>query len=192
MEKRIAVLVVSVFSILMSLAIAHVITFFPIVAQVSPTAPKVVFGYGSNSNQPDVDSNITVNIYQGTRLELAIHPTYETTYYENISVINNTDTKAWTVTLKVVQPLTNLPTDARAYLYIYDSGATRTFDYSNFAEGLVLPTGYLYQLDLTQTSSLTFTINPGTVYEIDVLVYIPDNETLPSSGTAVVSLEASP
>lgn len=194
--RRVVLALLATLPLLFGIALAHVTSIYPMSLSVAPTNPPVVFQPGSNANAADLSGTITVSTgNSNTTLSVTVHPTFETTYYENISIIENKDTtKSYTVTLKVedVIDTTQWPAGSKVVLYIFPSGAARTFDYTNLASGLVVPTGYTASLDLSTTSTATITLNAGQKYEVDLLVYVPDSSTLPPSDTALVSLEYSP
>lgn len=165
----------------LSITIAGVLTYYPVTAQLAPVSPPVTFKLGSNANQPDLQSN-TIDVSIGankTSLSLTVHPTYQTVYYKNISLIANNDTKAYNMAIKVDTPISGLPPSSVARAYIYARGATRTLSGSPPA-----PSGYIAVVDLT-TSGLTTinTLSSGSDYEIDIYTYIPEGTTLPSSPT---------
>jgi hypothetical protein len=177
-----ALLALAVVSAL-SITIAGVLTYYPVTAQLAPVSPPVTFKPGSNANQPDLQSPNTIGVSIGankTSLSLTVHPTYQTVYYKNISLIANNDAKAYNMAIKVETPLSGLPSGSVAKVYIYAEGATRTLS------GFPTPTpgGYTATVDLT-TSGLTTigSLSSGSHYEMDIYTYIPENTALPSSTT---------
>ncbi|WP_440059633.1 hypothetical protein ACSU1N_00290 [Thermogladius sp. 4427co] len=190
-SKRIAALVaIAVFT---SIVFASVFVYYPASITVSPVAPKVVFDYGSNANKPDLGYGNTIAVSLGqnaTSLNVTIHPTYQVTYYKNITLIKNIDNQAYYVTLKVYSPATGLPTGSKLLLYIYNKDASR------FLTGYPQPvpsTGtYLASLDLTTTGQTTISLSAGQIVELDIYVYIPEGYQLPSSFTVNLLLVYSP
>jgi hypothetical protein len=167
----------------LSITIAGVLTYYPVTAQFAPVSPPVIFKLGSNANQPDLQSPNTIGVSIGankTSLSLTVHPTYQTVYYKNISVIYNNDAKAYNMAIKVDTPISGLPSGSAAKAYIYAGGATRTL--SGFPTPT--PSGYVAVVDLT-TSGITSIGSLGSAsrYEIDIYTYIPENTALPSSPT---------
>jgi hypothetical protein len=70
----------------------------------------VKLGYGSNAGRPDLSDTISVNIgSKNASATITIHPTYQVSYYRNITIITNKDNKAYKVMLNVSSPMT-LPT----------------------------------------------------------------------------------
>jgi len=146
-------------------------------------ANAVTFKLGSNANQPDLQSPNTIDVSIGankTSVSLTVHPTYQTVYYKNISLIANNDAKAYNMAIKVDTPISGLPSGSVAKAYIYAAGATRTLSGSPPAPR----SGYIAVVDLT-TSGLTTigSLSSGSDYEIDIYTYIPEGTTLPSSPT---------
>ena len=188
---RKTVLVALALTIVISIAFSSVFVYYPITAQLSPVSPPIILDKGSNAGKPDLSGSITVNLGENrTSATITIHPTYQASYYENITIIKNTDSKAYSVTLKVNTPM-SLPSGSKAKLYIYQGGATRSL--SGWPSSNLEPTGYMRVLDLTQTTaSVTFTLNAGSFVEVDILVYIPEGSTLPSSATANIYLVYTP
>ncbi len=178
-ERRLLALVsLAVFA---SIVFASVFVYYPASITVSPVSPPVVFAAGKNANQPDLLGNtISVNIGQnGASLDVTLHPTYQVTYYKNITIIYNTDSKTYYVYLRVQTPATGLPSGSKLILYIYNADATRSL--SGYPQPT--PSGYVASLDLT-TSGQTqaqITLSSGSWLELDVYVYIPEGTTLPSS-----------
>ncbi|MEB2836858.1 MAG: hypothetical protein GSR80_000986 [Desulfurococcales archaeon] len=177
-----------------SVAFASVFTYYPGTIGVQPTPPVVVFQPGSNAGTDDVSGTIAVNIGDnGTSLAITVHPTYQLTYYENITVINNKDSKAWNIWVDVAQALTGLPAGSKAYLIIYDKGAARSISYSS-GEYTPPTTGPVAVVNLTTTGQHQIgQLSAGGVYEVDLFIYIPEGTTLPTSAvTAQIHLIATP
>jgi len=157
-----------------------------------PSAPKVIFAPGSNAGQTDINGG-TIGVTVGTNganLTLTLHPTYETTYYKNITIIENTDTAtSYNVNITVSQAL-SLPAGSKAYLIIYNKGATRSL--TGWPIPLPATGTYVAMVDLTQTGTTSIgTLSAGGVWEVDLLVYIPEGTT-PTTTTAELYLSASP
>ncbi len=195
--KRLALIaLVSSLALVLAFAYAHVMSYYPVNVTLVPSAPKVIFAPGSNAGGTDIDgSNIEVTIgANATSLTITVHPTYETTYYQNITLIKNTDTTtAYNVNIVVDQgiDLTKLPAGSKAYLIIYNLGATRQLT------GWPVPmpnTGtYVNIVDLTQSGETTpiGQLSAGGVWEVDLLVYIPEGAPA-STVSATLYLTASP
>jgi len=173
-------------AIILSYAYSAVFVYYPMNVILRPVDPPIIFSPGSNANQNDLggqnnpyDSNkIDVNTgLQGTVLSLTLHPTYQYNYYYNLSLIVNNDGKAYYITLKVKQAA-SLPPDSVARLLVYNapSGGDEVADVS------LLSTG----------DTATAQIPAGGVWRIDVYIYIPEGNTLPSQTSAEVQLIYSP
>jgi hypothetical protein len=183
-------LIALLMAVVTSIAFASVFVYYPVLVQVSAVDTPVKIGYGSNSNKPDLGPGNTIQVYVGERnasLSITIHPTYQASYYKNISIIRNTDTKAYNIYIRVVTPIA-VPSGGFARLYIYNKGATRSM--SGFPTPL--PTGYVSYIDLTTTGTTYIgSLSGGSVYEIDLYVYTPEGASLPS-GTAELHLIYTP
>lgn len=194
-KPALALAVALAIALALSYAYAGVYVYYPISLTLSPQSPPVVLLPGSNANQPDIGPNktIAVNIGQNqTSASITINPTYQVTYYKNITLVKNSDSKTYYVTLRVNTPVSGWPAGSKAKLYIYNSNAPRSLSGWPINNLEPSPGSYLAVLDLTQTSTATFTLNAGSQVEIDVLVYIPEGSTLPSQATADIYLIYSP
>jgi hypothetical protein len=183
-------LIALLMAVVTSIAFASVFVYYSISVQVSAVDTPVKIGYGSNSNKPDLGSGNIIQVYVGegkASLSITIHPTYQVSYYKNISIITNTDTRAYNIYIRVVTPI-DVPSGGSATLYIYNKGATRSM--SGFPTPL--PTNYVSYVDLTTTETTYIgSLSGGSVYEIDLYVYTPEGASLPS-GTAQLHLIYTP
>ncbi len=190
-KKLLAPILLLATALTLGIALAHVTTFFPISLSINPQNATVIFEPGSNANAVDAGGPISVETgTSNTTLSITIHPTFETTYYQNISIIRNKSSNAVTINLTVVQPLdaTQWPTGSKAYLLLFDSSTTsRVYDFTDFATGFVNVTNAVRALDLTQEDSVTVTLDGNDFYQVDLLIYIPDttNLTVPSQNVVV-------
>jgi len=154
-----------------SVAFASVFVYYPVSVSVSPVAPPIIFENGSNANQPDLAGN-TISVAIGanqTSVAITVHPTYQITYYKNITIINNTDTaNAYYVTIRVN---TALPaTYAGSELIIQT------------ATGPVA-------VNLTATGDTVIgQIPAGGSWEVDLKFVIPEGAPLPAAATASIQL----
>jgi len=178
--------------ILFSIGIAGVFTYYPATINISPVSSKQVVNFtaGSNAGQPDLGAGNTISVTigsSGASATITIHPTFQTTYYKNITLIRNTESgqnaKAYNVYIRVVPPAASLPANSQAVLYIYNKGATRQ-----------LPaTGYVASVNLLSTGTTYIgSLNAGSAWEVDVLVYIPEGSTVTSSTAAQIQLIYTP
>jgi len=119
-------------AITLAIVNASVFVYYPITVNLVPAAPPIIFVEGSNANTADLRNyNIKVSITEAnTNLTITVHPTYQTTYYKNISEIKNLDSNAYHVYIKVVDTMSggNLTS---AYLIINKSGTLVSVDLKN-------------------------------------------------------------
>jgi len=190
-DTRRAVVLALAATIILSIAFSSVFVYYPIKATIQPVQPPVKLDYGKNANGNDLGSTgsqsnkIEVSIgLNNANATITIHPTYEASYYENVTIIRNTDSKSYNVTLKVYYTnVSDLPSGSKALLYLFSKGATRSL--SGWPSSNLAPAAgsYLAVLDLTTTGS-TDKVVPLSAYdfvEIDILVYIPEGSTMPTS-----------
>jgi len=179
-------------SLVATAVFASVFVYYLVTIQVSPTAPPVIFSEGSNANQRDLGSNtITVSISDAnTSLSVKVHPTYQVTYYKNITVITNTDSNAYYIKLRVNTPASDSNLES-AYLIVKDSngytvkdssGSTVQIDLkSNSETGWInLDAGGKYTLDLNITYSAgigaSYNSAPGSEFTASIqLIYSTTN-----------------
>ncbi|GAY25829.1 hypothetical protein ATG_10320 [Desulfurococcaceae archaeon AG1] len=165
-----------------SIAYANVFVYAPIEITLQPVNPPVYFEQGSNAGKPDLGPNNVITANPGPNKEslaVVIHPTYQTTYYKNISIVINSDNKAYYVYFKVQDVLNNLPTGSIALLCVYGSNAPRSLT----GWPVPSPTGALLCVDLLQTglNPNSVTLNANSKVELDICIYtrrylsIPDD-----------------
>jgi hypothetical protein len=191
-ERRLLALVsLAVFA---SIVFASVFVYYPASITVSPVSPPVVFVAGSNADKPDLLGSNTIAVSIGsnaTSLGVTLHPTYQVTYYKNITVIYNTDSKTYYVYLRVQTPATGLPSGSKLILYIYNANAGRSL--SGYPQPTPTSGSYVASLDLTTSGSTSqITLSSGSWLELDVYVYIPEGYPLPSPVTAQLLLVYTP
>jgi hypothetical protein len=173
-------LIALLIAVVISIAFASVFVYYPMAVTLQPVQPPVYFETGSNAGaydlgRSDTTSNtISVSIgSNATSLTITVHPTYQVTYYKNVSIVYNNDSKSYKVCFRVDTPLSNLPSGSKAYLYIYNQNGTRSLsDYPT-----PTPSGYLAQIDLTSTETTcveSTTLESNKFYEIDLYIYIPE------------------
>ena len=182
-DTRRAVVLALAATIILSIAFSSVFVYYPITAQISPVSPPVILDSGSNAGRSDLSGSNTIGVSIGTNktsATITIHPTYQASYYENVTIIRNTDSKSYTVTLKVYTAVSGLPSGSKVLLYLFSRGATRSL--SGWPSSNLAPSGSLAVLDLTQTTTpATVTLSGGSIVEADILVYIPEGSTMPTS-----------
>ena len=166
---------------------ASVFAYYPLSITVSLIEPPVKFITGSNSNQDDLGSDnfgqsytITVNLgSNNTSASVTIHPTYQKTYYKDVLRINNSDSKAYNVSIRV-ESMKGFPAGSYIKLKIYNSGASRAVE-------------PIKTVSLTPTDTVNIgMLNRESTWEVDIEVYIPEGTTLPLSATASLQLIYTP
>ncbi|MCR6624553.1 MAG: hypothetical protein NDF58_08275 [archaeon YNP-LCB-024-027] len=193
-DTRRAVVLALAATIILSIAFSSVFVYYPITAQISPVETPVKLGYGSNAGRPDLSNTISVTIgSNNASATITIHPTYQVSYYRNITIIKNTDSKAYKVMLNVSSTMNGLPANSKAKLYVFAKGHARGFSgwpIENLEPALG---NYITSLDLTTTSTTSeFDLTAGAIVEIDILIYIPEGTSPPSSATANIYLRYTP
>ncbi|MEM4924369.1 MAG: hypothetical protein QXE70_08415 [Ignisphaera sp.] len=168
-----------------SIAFASVFAYYPLTITVSPQAPGVRFGAGSNAGQPDIGTGNTISTtigQSGTSVSITIHPTYQENYYKNVTVITNSDDNAMNVYLIFDSVSSNLPT---VKLFVYE-GTTKVtvLDIASQSIGTPIRVGQIasgktWQIDLyvkiPEGTSIT-----GAQYQVTArLVYTPSSEETP-------------
>ena len=176
MNRYFKSIVILAFSLAVAIAFASVFVYYPITLDTSPVAPPVKFDPGSNAGQPDLSGSITVNIgANGTSVSITLHPTYQKTYYKNITIINNTAATAFHIWIRVNTQVSLNPGDT-AVMNIYDS-------LGNFV-GTV---------DLTVTGdTYVGQVSGNDWFRIDVEYNIAEGNLLPSLSTADIEIIYSP
>ncbi|MGC9069126.1 MAG: hypothetical protein ACP5IZ_09165 [Thermoprotei archaeon] len=190
--KKIVFITTILLAVIGSIAFASAFQYYPTYITLSPVAPPVTFDNGKNANQPDLGPTNTITVTLGankTSLSITIHPTYQTAYYKNTTIIINTDTKAYNIYMRVTTPAT-LPAGSSATIYVYNKGATRTL--TGFPTPA--PSGeYIATVSLLTTgTTLIGSLSASGVYEIDIYTVIPEGVTLPAQTTANVLLIYTP
>jgi len=129
----------------------------------------------------------------GASADITIHPTFQTTYYKNITLIKNWEPssgKAYNVYIRVVTRA-SLPAGSQAVVYIYSQGATRSL--TGFPNPAPDSGTYVASVSLLSTGTTSIgSLNAGSAWEVDVLVYIPESSTVPSPTTAQIQLIYTP
>ena len=177
-ERRLLALVsLAVFA---SIVFASVFVYYPATITVSPVNPPVVFATGSNAGQPDLGAGNKIAVSIGSNaasLAVTIHPTYQVAYYKSVAKIVNNYQQTYYVYLKVQTFAQGLPQGSQLKLYIYNDGAPRSL--SGYPQPT--PTSGSY-VDLTTTGQTgPIILSSGSSLELDIYVYIPEGNPLPSS-----------
>jgi hypothetical protein len=189
-KPALAISVALAIAIILSYAYSSVFVYYPINVSLQPVSPPVKFLAGSNANRDDlggggspyVSNTIGVSIgSDGASLTLTLHPTKQHNYYRNVSLIQNTDGKAYYITIRV-NTAANLTSGSQARLLIYDapSGGTKVADVSLLATG-----------DTSATATIAASGNPGSIWRIDLYIFIPEGSSV-SATSASLQLIYSP
>jgi len=161
---------------------AAVFAYYPITVNITGVRP-VVFDYGSNANQPDLEAGNYIDVTLGsnsTSVTIKIHPTYQHTYYRNIALVRNIDTdKAYYVAFRVTQPISDWPDGSVAKMIVYTSGTPGT---------------KVLEVDLKQQYTTVWIgpLSAGDYYRIDFYIYYPEGHPLPDGTQVQVQLIYSP
>ena len=181
MDKTIVIATIGL--MILALVAASIFAYYPLQLQIQPVAPPIVFALGSNAGQPDLGSSNTITVTLGTNntsVNITIHPTYHTTYYKNVTLIKNTDSRAYNVFLVLDDVTNDLPANSTVYLIVYSSGATRSLG-TGYPEPQV-PSGYVAFVNLTAISTGSRvsigSLSSGSTWEIDFMVFIPEGTRL--------------
>ncbi|MEM4487995.1 MAG: hypothetical protein QXK88_04235 [Desulfurococcaceae archaeon] len=180
MEKRIPMFLLALLAT--SFIAGSVFAYYPFQLVVQPVEPPIKFLLGSNAGQKDLgNKEIQVNIgSDSTSAGITVHPTYQTTYYKNLTLISNTDSKAYNVYLILDQMSGSIPAGSKVWLIVYDYNATRDLPASYPQPGE--PSGAVRVIELTSTN----TNNPqqigalsgNSMWEVDLMVYIPEGTSI--------------
>ena len=182
--KKAPIFLLLAISLASTAVFASVFVYYPVSIAATPQAPPIIFSAGSNSNATDLGGKqITVSISDAnTSLSITVHPTYQTTYYKNIAVINNVDSKAYYVAFRVNSAAsdTNLQS---ANLTIKNSsgGTVATIDLKSSTNSTwyQIPAGAQYSVDLNITYSAgsnAYNQAPGSGFAASLqLIYSPQN-----------------
>jgi len=136
MQARRYVLGLTIATILVSIVFASVFVYYPGIVQVSPVRPPIIFTEGSNSNQRDLNgATITTTIDStNTSASIALHPTYQRTYYRDVLRIKNQDSEVYYVKVNVVSTITG-GNIVSAKIHVY-SGAVKVGEIDLLTTGL--------------------------------------------------------
>lgn len=189
-SKEYGVIFIIIFAIIASIGFASVFAYYPMTMNVAPVAPPVQFQFGSNANQQDLGSGNTIGVTLGDNYvsaSITIHPTRQTTYYKDVLKIKNTDNKAYSVYIRIVEAAYLGLAGSEAKICIFKTGPRGMTGHPKPS-----PTGVTcYDLTTTGTHSLG-SLSAGGTWEVDFYVYIPEGGTLPSQTTANLYLIYSP
>ncbi len=163
---------------------ASVFAYYPLKLVVQPVTPPITFAPGSNAGKDDLRSSNTITVSistDGTSAEITIHPTYHTTYYKNVTVIENNDNKRYNVSLVVetVSNSNNLPPGSKVYMIVFSRGASRDLLATYPEPGLPSDVNKIELTVASTNSPISIgSLAGGGVWEIDFMVYIPEGASL--------------
>jgi len=179
--KRLYLLIALAAAVVAVVAVnAGIFAYRRITAEVTVVQPLVVFDYGSNANQPDLGAGNKIAVALGPNnvsVTITIHPTYQHTYYRNVTIVKNLDSIPYYVAFRVVTPITGWPTGSTAKMIIYSSNGTE-----------------VAEVDLTQhyTTGWIGILGAGDYCRIDFYTYYPEGHPLPDNTQVEVQLIYSP
>lgn len=135
--------------------------------------PPIVWAAGDNTNTTDLGGQ-SIEVLVGpnsTQLQVTVHPTYEYTYYKNITIIKNNDaSNGYYIAIKVTNPATFSIAGASVKLILYNATSTEV-------------------VDLTTTGvSPWYYVPPNSHVNVDLQYYIPGGAKLPTSVTVQIQL----
>lgn len=195
MRRREALLVAMAVAAILTVSItyASVFVYYPISVQLQPTPNPIYFAMGSNAGKQDISGTIGASPGpNGSSLSITIHPTYQLTYYKNLSVIVNGGSSTYYLYLRIQTPVSGLPSGSKAYLCLFQAGVQRQLN----NQWPPAPTNAQLCADLTSTGLVNqgnpLQLNAGGKLEVDIYTYIPEGTQLPSSATASVQLIYTP
>jgi len=198
-KKLLSLILALLTAVMLSTAFASVFSYYPAQVSVAPILPPVYFALGKNAGSSDLGSGNTIAVSLGSNrvsAAITVHPTYQVTYYKNVTLIVNNEPidsgKAYEIHIRVVTPISDLPSGSIAKLYIYNKNAPRSL--TGLPTPAPLSGSYIKVVNLTTTGTTDVgSLNAGSAYEIDIYIYIPEGASLPSSSlTASIMLIATP
>jgi hypothetical protein len=165
-------------SVLATVAVANVFTYYPVSMSISAIEPPVIFWEGTNANKPDLGAANTITVTladQNTTASITVHPTYQKTVYKDVLRINNTDTsKSYFV-----------------YIKINDPANSAIFTTAN----LVVKSGttVVATIDLKSTGTVSVgELTSGSSWEVWLEFQVPGTVTLPATDTVSFELVYTP
>lgn len=180
MERKITILVLTLLAT--SFIAASVFAYYPLRLTVQPVQPPIMLLRGSNAGESDLGSEpIQVELGQNqTSVSIIIHPTYQTTYYKNITLISNIDNKAYNIHLILVSKSNNLPPGSKVWLIVYSKDTARDLPATYPQPGT--PSGAIKVIELTNINTNNpqhiGSLNGNSMWEIDFMVYIPEGTSI--------------
>ncbi len=163
-------------SVVVAAVNAAVFVYNPVNLNLSTVKPPIIFEEGSNAGGSDLGgNNIGVDISSShTGVTITVHPTYGTTYYKNITVIENQGTETYYVAFKVEDSLYDSKISSALLIVKDQSGTTK------------------YTLDLTNTGTTDWalTLNGGVKYYVDLSITIDGSTGSPDQAPSLGDTQA--
>jgi hypothetical protein len=178
-RKLIALLAVAA---LVSIVNASVFVYYPINLTISPQKPPIIFLLGNNADKDDLYGNNKIEVSTGnanTLLTITVHPTYQTNYYRNITVIKNQDSKAYYFKIRVTDAFTDTKiTNAKLRIYNSDRSIDEWVDLKSTGD--------------TPSDSWLGPLNADERWFVDINITISEYEgSSPDSAPSLVDNSAS-
>ncbi|HEU97257.1 MAG TPA: hypothetical protein ENO36_00170 [Fervidicoccus fontis] len=173
-------------SLVSAAVFASVFVYYPVSVAATPTAPPVIFAEGSNAGGKDLYGTNTIGVtvsQANTSLSITVHPTYQITYYKNITLIKNLDSNAYYIAFRVNTAATDTNLQS-AQLIIKDSSdnivTTINLMTTSTSSWIQIPANSQYTVDLNITytagASSTYSSAPGNGFTASLqLIYSPQN-----------------
>jgi len=185
-KQALALSVALAIAIILSYAFASVFVYYPVIVNLSPVSPPIRFQPGSNAGSEDLGAGNTIDVSigpDGASLTLTVHPTKQHNYYKDVSRIENTDSKAYYVTIRVITAA-SLPAGSEARLLIYNdpSGGSLVANVNLLSTGDTsvgaIPAGEVWRIDLyiLIPEGLAVSTTSASLQ----LIYSPSSETPPT------------
>ncbi|MGC9186715.1 MAG: hypothetical protein ACP5GN_03370 [Fervidicoccaceae archaeon] len=172
-------------SLVSAAVFASVFVYYPVSVTATPTAPPVIFAEGSNAGGKDLYGTNTIGVtvsQASTSLSITVHPTYQTTYYKNITLIKNLDSNAYYIAFRVNTAATDTNlTSAWLIIKGSSSGDIKIDLLSTYTSNPIPISGgsqYTVDLNITYTAgaSSTYDSAPGSGFIASLqLIYSPQN-----------------
>jgi len=144
--KRLYILIA--LAVALAVANASVFVYYTGTLTLQSVKPPIIFAPGSNAGRADLGAGNTITVTisnANTTLSITVHPTYQTNYYKDLVRIVNQDTQAYTVYIRVTDPLSG----------------------GNLTSATLIVNNV--QVDLTATGTIKIgTLNAGSQWSVDL------------------------
>ena len=174
-----------VIAIVSSMVLASVFVVYPGQLTVSYATNDIQIQPGNNTGLADLNGN-TIDVAVGSKnasVSITVHPTYQYTYYKNITIINNTGTAAYYIGFYIDSTSITLADAAKLYVFDSSGGLVATIDLKTTGwSGWIGPlaSGSYYRIDLVFHVAETESIS-GVSETVSFYIYwSPSSETPPA------------